>query len=368
MKNSFRLSLLGALLVASCTSGKKAYQHGDYYDAVLEAVDHLRHSPENKKSKEVLTLSYQAAVDFLNTDATNQIASNANFKWKAVVQDYNKINNLYENIRTCPGALRVIPVPVDKYKELPVAKDSAAQECYNAAVQAMMKNTRQDAKQAYFLLSDVITFSPGYRESVEMLQQAKLNATLNVVVDPSYQNNHNWTFDQVIFGSTGNQFVKFFTPQQVQDEKLQRVDQHLRVVVNGFQESRPILSKTNQAYQDSVASGSRTVNGQSRTTYQRVYSDMAIYQKQITASGSLQLMIQDGSNQAELANSTLTSQVNWTDQWAICSGDSRAIPRTIVNLCGRNESFPAAGLIINQTKRELDLKLANALNGFYRNY
>src|SRR5882757_7439458 len=91
------ITLAGSLLF-SCSSGKTAYKHGDYYDAVLEATERLRHSPDNKKSKEVLGLSYQAAVDFLTTDASNQIASNANQKWKNVVADYGKINNLYENI------------------------------------------------------------------------------------------------------------------------------------------------------------------------------------------------------------------------------------------------------------------------------
>src|SRR6267143_7267794 len=129
-------------LIESCSSGKSAYKHRDYYTAVLEAVQRLRQNPDNKRSKEVLKLSYQAAVDFLNTDVQNQIASNASSKWKSVVQDYDRINSLYENIRTSPGALKVIPVPVNKYKELTVAKDSAAAECYTRGVEAMLKNTR----------------------------------------------------------------------------------------------------------------------------------------------------------------------------------------------------------------------------------
>src|SRR6267378_6648560 len=98
--------IVGIVLVEACSSGKSAYKHGDYYTAVLEAVQRLRQNPDNKRSKEVLKLSYQAAVDFLNTDVQNQIASNASSKWKTIVQDYDKINNLYENIRTSPGALK----------------------------------------------------------------------------------------------------------------------------------------------------------------------------------------------------------------------------------------------------------------------
>ena len=72
--------LLAALILDACTSGKSAYQHGDYYQAVIESVQRLRQSPDNKKSKEILSLSYQAAVDNITQDAQNQITSNANMK------------------------------------------------------------------------------------------------------------------------------------------------------------------------------------------------------------------------------------------------------------------------------------------------
>jgi hypothetical protein len=264
--------------------------------------------------------------------------------------------------------LKVIPNPVNKYKELTTAKDSAASECYNSAVLSMLKNTRQDAKQAFFLFTDANTFSPGYRESIEMMQQAKINATLNVVVDPSYQNNNNWTFDQIIFRTNGNQFVKFYTLQQAQEQNLQRIDQHLRVTVNGFEEGRPYVTRNSQNYQDSVAVGEQVVKGQKRTIRQAVNAQMTLFQKQISATASLQLWIQDGASHGELLNSPVASQINWVDQWAICTGDTRAFPSTVSGFCNKSESYPAPGQLLTQAKRELDSKLAAALDGFYRNY
>jgi hypothetical protein len=361
--------MMAACLILSCVSGKKAYQHGDYYAAVLEAVEHLRHSPDNKSSKQVLTESYQPAVDLLNTDAQNQIASNANQKWKLVVQDYVKINNLYENIRTSPGALTVIPTPVNKYKELTLAKDSAANECYNAALQDMLKNTRQDAKTAFFLFTDANTFSPGFKECIEMIQQAKLNATLNVVVDGTGPNNYSWTFDQIIYGSTVNQFVKFYSPQQVQTQNIARIDQRLRISVGGYEETRPYINRTSQNYVDSVATGGdHVVKGVHYPNYQRVFGSMSIYEKQIVASGSLLLYIQDNTNQAQLANTNVTTQFTWRSQWANCSGDPRAFPRTMSGLCNQPENYPSGGQLIVQTKKDLDNKLVEAIGLFYRSY
>jgi hypothetical protein len=364
----FLLFLLVVEFFNSCSSGKTAYKHGDYYTASMEAIERLRHSPDNKKSKEVLAMSYQASVDFIDTDIKNQIASNANLKWKTIVASYGRINTLYENVRKSPGALAVIPEPVNRYKELNVAKDSAAAECYDAAVMAMLKNTREDAKQAYFLFTDANNFSPGFRESIEMVQQAKFNATLKVVVEPSFQNMYNWNFDQVIFGTTVNPFVKFYSPQQARDANLAVIDQNLKVTVNGYNEGSPHFAKTNQTYQDSVANGEKTVNGQKVTTYQKVSAQMAIYEKQITTNGSLLFFIQGAENQAVLANSTITSQISWRDQWAICTGDTRAIPKSMGGLCSKSETFPPRDQLKSQTKQDLDSRLTNALSSFYRNY
>lgn len=357
-----------AIIFANCSSGKTAYKHGDYYEAVMEAVQRLRQSPDNKKSKEVLSMSYQPAVDYLNTDAQNQITSNANFKWKAVVQDYNRINSLYESIRTSPGALKVIPDPVNKYKELTVAKDSAAAECYDRGLEAMLKNTREDAKQAFFLFTDANTFSPGYRESIEMLTQAKFNATLKVVVEPTFQNFTSWNFDPVIYGVTSNQFVHFYSQQEAQTQNLQKVDQYVRVSVNGYQENRPSITKNGLTYRDSVTVGEKVVSGRTVPNRQAINAQMTVYEKSVNASGIIQLQIRDGVSNSELMNTNLTSRPVWSTKWASCSGDQRAIPTGDRGLCGKAEQFPANGQLQVQAKRELDSQLTNALTSFYKNY
>ncbi len=368
-----KLRVLGVLLVVviiyqSCSSGKAAYKHGDYYTAVIEAVQRLRQSPDNKKSQDVLRLSYQAAVDYLNTDAQNQIASNANLKWKAVIADYDRINKLYEDIRTSPGALKVIPTPVNKYKELTVAKDSAAAECYNRALEAMLKNTREDAKEAFFLFTDANTFSPAYRESIEMIQQAKFNATLKVVVQPGLQNYWGWSFDPIVYRGANNQFVQFYSPQQAQEQNLQRIDHLLLVTVNGYQEHRPSINRTEQSYSDSVQVGEKTVNGQKVPVRQKITAQMTLFEKVIPYSGSLQLFIKDANSNAELSNSVVTSNLSWNNRWAACSGDARCIPSNVRGLCNGRESYPGNGQLINLCKQDLDARLSSALANFYRNY
>ena len=88
MKIRLLLALISSvILFNSCTSCKSALEKGNYYDAVSLAVNRLRQKPDHKKSQEVLRTSYKLAVEYLESDAQNQIASNANYKWRNAVQN-----------------------------------------------------------------------------------------------------------------------------------------------------------------------------------------------------------------------------------------------------------------------------------------
>jgi len=360
--------LLVFILLDACSSGKSAYKHGDYYEAVLSAVQRLRGKPDHKKSREVLKLSYQLAVDYLETDTKNQMEANANFKYSTAVTNYTKINTLYNEIRTSPGALKVIPKPVSKFDELTAVKEKAAEETYEAGIQALLKNTREDAKRAYFLFNDANTFSPGYREAIEMIEQAKFNATLKVVVQPSLINYSDWNFEPVIFGYNSNQFVKFYTPKQAEDQGLSKLDQYAKIIVNGYQEGRPVITNKSDNFSDSVKTGEKTVKGVKIPVYSKVTATMTTYTKRITGRGSLNLIITDAESRAELRNSDIITDETWTDTWASYKGDIRALSDRDKKLCEKREPYPERNYLENRTKKELDTKLSNELKSFYSKY
>lgn len=356
------------LLLDACSSGKNAYKHGDYYEAVMASVQRLRQNPDHKKSKEVLKLSYTAAVEFLETDAQNQLASNANFKYRTAVVNYERINQLYEAIRTSPGALKVIPNPVNRFKELTEFKNKAAEESYEAGIQAMLKNSREDAKDAFFFFSDANRFSPGYRESIEMMDQAKFNATLKVIVEPVLNNPYDWNFEPTIFGYRENQFVRFYTPREASDAGLQKVDQYLKVIVNGYSQGLPKISRRVEEQSDSVKTGEKTVNGVKKPVMSLVTAKVTIFEKTVTGRGSISLIISDAVNKTDLRSTEIVSDRSWTDSWAIYTGDLRALSKNNAKLIEKREPNVGRDFLQNETRKDLEQKLANTIRGFYSNY
>ena len=64
MKKPYLLLLLFPLVLFSCSSGKKALQRGDYYQAISKAVERLKSNPDNDKALTVLEEGYPMALEW----------------------------------------------------------------------------------------------------------------------------------------------------------------------------------------------------------------------------------------------------------------------------------------------------------------
>ena len=354
-------------IISSCSSGKGAYKHGDYYEAVLASVQRLRQNPDHKKSKEILNLSYQAAVSYLETDAQNQLSSNANFKWRSAVQSYSKINNLYEQIRTSPGAMKVIANPVNKYTELTEAKTKAAEEVYEAGVQAMMKNTRENAKEAYFLFKESETYSPGYREAIEMTNQAEYNATFRVSFDESNASRENFSLQPAV-NNTQRQFLKFYSTNEALNTK-DPIDQNLKLVYRGC--SVPQNSSTSSSSEEvekDVKVGEKTVNGKKEDVLEKVKAKVTTYSRSFRVDSYSMIQITDIKAGTTLLNNEVDGSASWQYSWATYSGDTRALSNSQKELTKKKEAYPDRDDLANKARQNLLSNLSGQLRSFYSKY
>ncbi|MBX7127231.1 MAG: hypothetical protein K1X47_16165 [Cyclobacteriaceae bacterium] len=364
--STLALALLALLL--GCSSGKSLYKHGDYYDAVFESVTRLQGNPNHKKATEVLSLSYPAAVQYIDAQVQAAIASDQPFKWRSAVEQYARINNLHDAIMRSPAALKIIPNPVSRFKEIGEARDKAAEECYTAGINEMLKNNRENSKQAYYLFRDANGFVPGYRESIEMMDKAKSDATIRVIVDREAPNRFNWTFNQFVFAYKSNEFVQFYTPEQVRSDTSIHPHQVVSVQFLRYGETPPSVSRTTSNFGDSLVVGEKTVGTVKKPVKKWFTAQATVFRKSMTSEGILHLTIADLKSNALLRNTDVRSAMSWSDQWASCSGDNRVIPSSTKNLCGKSEPVPQQGYLVNQTRTDLEGKLSGEIAGFYGRY
>ncbi len=240
----FAIWIFLAILFIGCSSGKKSFERGNYYDSVLKSVNRLRKNPNHKKSAQTLREAYPLAVEFYEERGNNLIASNDPNKWQGVVDAYNRINTMYEEIRQAPGALRVIPNPVDYYSQLEDAKNNAAKESYAHGIEMLAIGTRESAKKAFRYFKTANEFVRGYKDVVDKMDEALWLATLKVVVEPIPVAARNLEvsseffenkFNEYVHGAQINEFVRFFTVDEAISANLEYPDHIIALSFDEFQ-------------------------------------------------------------------------------------------------------------------------------------
>lgn len=371
------LSTLGLLL--ACSSGKQAFERGDYYGAVMQAIGRLRQNPDHAKSKETLRNSYPMALEWLETDAKNQIASNSNTKWKSALDSYQKINTMYEAIRQAPGALRVIPNPKSYYEQVGPLKEKAADELYNDGITSLMKGTRADAKRAYFQFAEANNYVPNFKDVIEYLDKAKFEATVFVVLDqvalPNRYNLSGGFFQDKVEeylhrNYTERDFVRFFTPGESKNINLPRTDQILRLHFDDFSVGNTTINeRVETVTKDSVKVGEAKVDGKTVPVYNTVSAKVTTIRKEVVSEGVLSMTIVDAKTGGVLTHRKFPGRYVWNATWGKFNGDERALTPQQVDLCKRKEAYPPdaqamflafAGPIYDQ--------LIPAIRQFYQNY
>jgi hypothetical protein len=379
MKALWRLSVVLFFVSMACSSGKRAYERGDYYDAVLKSINRLRKDPGHSKSGETLKNAYPLAVQYFETQAQNEIASDAPFKWKNVIKDYGYINTMYEEVRQCPGCLKVIKTPRNYYAELGPLKDKAADESYTAGINELMKGTRNDARKAYFNFVDVQTFAPGYKDVVEYLDKSKFEATLKVIIEqipvPSRYNLSGGFFqdkveEYVHAAYTDQTFIKFYTPEEAKSVNLPYANQIMRIQFDDFTVGNISLKEKVETFtKDSVKVGETKVAGKMQPVYGTVKAKLTTYRKEVLSAGLLSMQIVDAKTNGVLTSRKFEGKYVWANAWGRYNGDDRALTDTQLALCKQKEIQPpgAQNLFLEFTKPIYD-QLTAGIRGFYQNY
>lgn len=368
------------IFCGACSSGKKAYETGNYYEAVMQAVQRLRQNPNHNKSQETLRVSYPLAVETLEQEARNRLNSNAPFKYKSVLQSYQAINNMNEQIRRAPGALKVITNPVDYFSKIPEMKQRAAEESYAAGLDALARNTREDAKNAYLLFRDTQSFVPGYKDVAGKLDESLFKATLKVVVDqmpvPTIHNiSANFFQDKVEeylhSQYRSNPFVKFYTAKEAETENLPYVDQYLRIMFDDFSVGETHTEKRIETFnRDSVVVGEVALeNGTKQKVYNTVSAKMTTWRKEVISRGLVRMEVFDAQSEAVLSHNKFPGEFVWYSEWGNFNGDERALDDNQIKVCQLSEvpPPPPQNLFIEFT-RPIYNQLVPAINSFYNNY
>jgi len=260
------LIVLCALAVDSCSSGKQAFEKGNYDEAVLKAINRLRKSPNNKKAAETLSESYPLTIRWHEDNIARVKSSIDEFKWERVVAEYQQINNLYNQLSRCPACLRIVPNAVSYQGPLNQAREQAAEIRYAKGEQLLARaketHNRNEAREAYQHYAVSANMMGEYKDIRDKMAEAKWIATLKVLVEPIPMHSRNLQISNEFFENKilefletmpVNEFVQFYSAKEAKNIGLEHPDQIIQLQFDDFVLGQVYLKeKEIQMIKDSV--------------------------------------------------------------------------------------------------------------------
>lgn len=329
------------LLLQSCSSFKSGIKNGDYYATSVDCIEKLHHQPQHQKSISALTKVYPIAVDVIESGVRKSIESEDPEKWNKAIEGYTKINILAEKIKNSLGAREVVAEPITRYKELASIKTKAAEENYQKGIQLLMKNTRSDAKKAIQCFKEANEFQPGYREVIEMINQAEYNATFHVAfLEIDKVKEFNITLEPII-NAHKKPFLSFVPFNPTDSIKPQ---QKLTIVFNAYRiDSKPTLTQE--------------LNEKGTTN-----------SVQLSAQSEAIVTITDMASGADLINYTVQGNSLYSNTWAT---NREANPSTTFRPSGFTGSIQNNSIqddLLERSLENLKKNIDRLLTEFYSRY
>jgi hypothetical protein len=371
-----KISIFLLIIIMSCSTGKKALQKGDYFSAVLKAVERLKSAPDNKNANKVLREGYPMTIEWSQEEMDLILTSNNNFKWEQAVGLMRQVNQMSDAIRSTPAARKIISNPKTYTSELNMATEKAAEERYNAGLAELDVNTRESARIAFDHFAKANQFANNYKNSRELMTTAKELATLRVVLQAIPVNTQRYRlssefFYNQIFEYLNNQFrpsgfVNFYSPFQAEKEKLQNPD--FIVDMEFFDFSVGNLKQTEK--EEKVE---RKVKIETRDTtkveYKNYVAKIKTFSDQVLSGGSLRVRIIDPVNDKIMSDEIVPGSFIWVNEYAMFVGDKEALDNKQLELTKRKAVPlpPEQDLFIEFTK-PIYSQVTQNLNRFFRRF
>ncbi len=361
----------------SCQSSKKALENGNYYDACLLAIKKLRSSPNNEKANSALKQAYPLLLQTEQLKIKDTKTLNSPNKYRNIYNKYIRLNNVYQNILTCPAALSIIPSPQSFMNEQNEAKSLALNEMIADADAVLEDSTHTSARKAYYMYGEILKFEPSSELAKEKQTIALEKAIIKVVLEQipvveKYNLTAAFFYDQIFTSLNDdrrNQFLEFFRPEEAERIMLSP-DHIIRMAFDDFVVGEILIRKTIvDVSKDSVIVGSVEMeDGSKKDVYNTITANFIKKTQTVKSNGLLSIQITDFRTNQILAHEKIEGKHVWENTWGKYRGDSRALTEKQLIICDNEPiSPPAQQELFLEFTKPIFKKSSEFLINFYNN-
>lgn len=373
----FTVTSLGIL---SCKTASKLYEKGNYDEAVEIAAKKLQKDPDDPKLLDIITNSYQYAVNDHESRIHSLSLSNNELKWEWMYNEYVSLQKMYDAIYKVPAVLKIVK-PINYTDYLVTYRQKAGDIRYERGLAFMQRYTKQSYKDAYREFQQALHFNPGDTDAKLKLDEAYEYAVTNVVVLPmqqqggyvysSYNIGGNNLDDQLLRSLqyySGNEFVKFYSAWDARSRQI-RVDQEVLMQLGTIDIGRQHDNRSNRKVSKEIVVKEIVYRPDSIVKeYARVHANIITTRRTMSSNVMLQVNIRDADGRW-LWNDNFTVQHNWVTEFATYNGDERALSDSDKLLVNRRQEFAPTEseimrLLLEEISNNAEYRIKNYFNRF----
>ena len=382
MRKYLLFLISSTLLLSACSTGEKSLQRGNYYDAIIKAVGRLSSDPDNRKASQVISEGYPMSVTYYQEEIDKILSGNDPFRWKQTLEIMQTVNRMSDEIRRVPGARKLVSSIKTYTSEMVDVQNKAAQEFYDAGVDALSRKTRESAKQAFFHFLNAEGLVRGYKDTQKKMLESKDLATLKVVVEQipvngKYEYSAQFFYDNV-FQMLNQQFqetdfVHFFSPEQAEKSKLKYPDMVLRMGFYDFfidrvqhsEEEKDLSAQVEEKYQVKISKDSTVTKTRAVTKKGKI----KILTDQVASGGLLEMKTVEFQSQKIVFTDKIPGQFTWQNKYGIFVGDNEVLDKELTAILNNKMIMPppAQDMFVLFTKPIFD-QLKGKLTNYFKQY
>jgi hypothetical protein len=381
MTKFYTLFLLCLPFVFSCKSASKAYEQGDYANAVERSIKKLQKNPGDREARELLQSSYQFAVEKHEEQVRILSNSSSDRKWEQMLNEYNSLQRLYNMIRPYPTASAAVHAR-DYSSYIETYRGKAADVHFDKGLKWLDEGTRLAAREAYQEFRSALYFKPDDINTQKQMQLAYESALVRVVVLPidaingnSYYSNNSYQTrnlqEQLVRNLNlrcSDNFVKFFSSLDARDAGF-KADEVLEMRMGRINIGQPYDQQQSRQVSKEVVSKEIVYRKDSIVKeYTKVYATINAIDRTLVSNGDLFVTGRDERGRI-LWSDTFVGEHRWNTEFATYTGDERALSdndKTLVNR--KPKTPPQPDYIVNQIFYQIESNLVNRLRTYYQQY
>ena len=376
----FYLFLLSAsILFVSCKTTSKAYNKGDYANAIELGVKKLQKDPYDTEIRDLIKSAYTYAVNQYEANIRNLSGSSNDNRYEAILKEYNKLQDLYNTIQESPVAASAIN-PTNYSEYVQTYRNKVAEVHIANAEKWMSEGNKKAFREAY----NEYTKALRYQNTADLKRkrdEAYNAALIKVLVVPiqnygGYSYHSNYQLQQfqndimrTLAYNINDNFVRFYSEWDLRGNN-QEADQILEMNLGRIRIGQPYDENNRREVTKEVVVKEIVYKPDSVVKqYGTVRAVVTTTRRTLLSEGNLYLTIRDPKGRT-LWTDRFTGQHRWQTEFATYTGDERALSDNDRNLLNRSRNYnaPSEDEIMSELYRQIQSDLSNRLRGYFTRF